>query len=164
MKRRTLLALAPGLLAFAFPEEGAREVWAAGCHLRWNTLDGVIHGVLKGPGQGWVCVGFNIRGELAGSLLVLAALTPDGLRVEEHIAQPPKHPERSSLGGKPGLEMASGSQDETGTTLEFRLKLVDDGLAPSLVPGEEVHLTLAWSREDDFDHHSAEREMVKVIL
>jgi hypothetical protein len=42
-----------------------------------------------------------------------------------------------------------------------------DPIDPSdvtLVPGSPTHLVLAWSHESDFDHHSADRDAVNVLL
>ena len=127
--------------------------------------DGVLHAEVRAPTGGWVAVGLNDRAELAGSLLVMAAVRDGELVVEEHIAQPPDHPRRQDLGGTPGLVSSEGHESEGATTVRFSLKLdTGDSVAPKLRAGDRIGLTLAWSRDDDFGHHSARRELVPVEL
>ncbi|MEZ4317466.1 MAG: DOMON domain-containing protein [Myxococcota bacterium] len=141
------------------------SVTAGGVTFDWSVEEGVLTGRASARAEGWVCVGFNARPQLAGSVLVLGAARPDGTSaVVEHIARPPRHPDRGEL-GTPGLLEATATEVDGTTTVVFRLRLdTGDGLAEGLEVGAFAHLTLAWSRSDDFDHHSAERVLVPVVL
>ena len=139
----------------------AGQASGASVQLTWEVRDGVVHGVARSTGPGWIAIGFNDRPMLAGSVLLMAA---EGRATEEHVAHPPNHPERR-LEGVPGL-LSSSVQREQGT-LVFRFSWridTGDGLLPALEPQHPVHLTLAWSRERDFGQHSAERTLVSTVL
>ena len=111
---------------------------------------------------GWVLVGFHNTQALAGSRLVMIAVTEAGPVLEEHLADPPRHSARASC------EMASlieATQTNGTTTSRFALPLnPGDASAPVLVPGQQTWMWLAWSREDNFEHHSVWREGVWVSL
>jgi hypothetical protein len=144
-----------------------RLVTAAGMKLRGSVVDGVLHAEVTAPTHGWVAVGVNTRPTLDGSVLVMAAVRQGVLVVEEHVAQPPNHPSRRSRGGVDGLLPGSVGAETTAptTTVRFALRL-DTGDSFSLRPAPDapLHITLAWSRDDDFGHHSAMRELVAVVF
>ncbi|MCB9676349.1 MAG: hypothetical protein H6737_14595 [Alphaproteobacteria bacterium] len=137
----------------------AGSVHGGGVDFAWVVEDGVLTGEASAATAGWVCVGFGARPGLAGSVLVMGAHGPQGSVVEEHVAQPPRHPRRVDLGEPPGLLEGRAEERDGRTTVRFRW-----ALDPALRVGEPVYLTLAWSHEDDFDHHSARRVEVEAVL
>ena len=139
----------------------AATVSGASMTLDYTVVDGVVHGTLTGPRAGWVAVGFNDRPELAGSVLLMAASTDQGTHVEEHVARPPRHPPRAEDGGVPGLIRAKLSVEGDRTLFRFQWSTATgDGWLSGLKAGAPLYITLAWSREADFQHHSAERTLV----
>ena len=142
-----------------------RHVAAGGMAFTWSIVGEHLVGRLEAPTTGWVAVGFNDEPALAGSRLVMSAVVDGALVIEEHVAQPPGHPTREALGGRSGLVTAAGQERDGRTTVDLILHLdPGDGLTPALARGQAIHLTLAWSHEDDFGHHSAMRTAVDVRL
>ena len=142
-----------------------QQVERSGMSVRWYVEGDELFVTMKAPTTGWVAVGFNTQPTLDGSLLILGAVENGKVRVEEHIAQPPKHPTRISLGGSNALRRFEAKEQDGETQVSFVLNLAArDRLAPALSLGALVHLTLAFSQEDDFDHHSIMRTSVQITL
>jgi hypothetical protein len=115
--------------------------------------------------SGWITVGFNTRSELQGARLVMGRVVAGRAHAEVHIAQPPRHVHRRTPEGRERVSDVSGQQAGGRTHVCFSMPLKpSDAEDVTLVTGAPVHLILAWSREADFDHHSAQRESVEVML
>jgi hypothetical protein len=143
----------------------AQQVERGGMSVRWYVEGGDLFVTMKAPTAGWVAVGFNTQPTLEGSLLILGAVEDGKVRVEEHIAQPPKHPTRISLGGRSALRRFEAQEQDRETQVSFVLGLsLQDQIAPVLSLGASVYLTLAFSQEDDFQHHSIMRTSVQITL
>ncbi|MFT5685345.1 MAG: hypothetical protein ACI8RZ_006296 [Myxococcota bacterium] len=140
----------------------AGEVTAAGVHVSWAVVGDALEVTTRAETSGWVLVGFHSRSALAGSRLVMAAVTDAGPRLEEHVADPPNHAARS-MGAV--ASMISVTEEGGTTTARFQVPLdPEDPTLPTLVPGQRTWLWLATSNHDDFQHHSARREGVWVSL
>jgi hypothetical protein len=86
-----------------------------------------------------------------------------------HIAKPPAHVHRQNEDGSERAQALTSAQalqqNQAHTEICFRMPLAaadDEDVA--LVPGETVHLILAFSHETDFQHHSARRDGITVTL
>jgi hypothetical protein len=166
VRRRT--ATAAGLMAVAGMQAApARELTrfasAAGVEFRW-ALDGrLLHGCLRARTRGWVTVGFNTRPTLDGARLVMGRVIDGNPQLEVHRAEPPRH--WRIAGSEHAVRTVGGVQELDFTRVCFAMPL--DPLDPSdvtLAAGMLTHLVLAWSHERDFDHHSADRGAVNVLL
>jgi hypothetical protein len=158
-----------GLLMISFNVDAAKKTVAAGVSFHWTTSHGELHGCIRAPTRGWIAVGFNPKGELAGARLVMARVVADKAQIEVHIAKPPAHVHRQNQDGSERAQaltsMQTKEQNQTHTEICFRMPLAaadDEDVA--LVPGETVYMILAFSHEADFQHHSAQRDGVKVTL
>lgn len=145
----------------------AARVAHAGVVFSWrfihaaNGEPAMLEGTLVGPASGWVLVGFGDGARLAGSRLVFAVAGQHGdAHLEQHLAVVPTH---HAIDPAPRLVRAS----RRGTTqrVTFRIEARGPDAAPvHLRPGADVFLTLAWSRDPDVQHHSAQREGRRVTL
>lgn len=136
--------------------EQQQTVTQADMTFHWRVEGDHLYGEIRGPGRGWVTVGFNDVPHLAGSRLIMGAVLEDGsVRVEEHVADPPRHHMTHQL-----YEGCGGVQDPDGTAITFALPLASDIVA--LEPGATYHLILAWSHSDDFNHHSTWRTSASI--
>ncbi|MFT4976635.1 MAG: hypothetical protein ACI8S6_002540 [Myxococcota bacterium] len=142
-----------------------RTATASGVTVSWHIEDGVLHAIAEADSPGWICVGLSDERSLGGTRLVMGWANQSRSGVEEHIAAPPDHAERVSLGRAPGLVTAEATQDGGRTVMRFSLRLdTGDERDPRLAEGAPVHLVLAWSHSDDLQHHSAERSAVDTTL
>lgn len=132
--------------------------------VRWWWEDDLLHFSLDAPTEGWVAVGLNGGSTLEGSLLLLCAVRERRAMCEEHIARPPRHPTRESLGGTPRLVSWSGGEARGRTCIHVVTRVNGDAVFPGARRGQAVYLTLAYSESDDFDHHSRMRSAVDAVL
>lgn len=170
MHRRTLLvsaamgSIAPAAITMA--AENARRVALGEMAFTWRHEADRLHGDLSAPGTGWLAVGFNDARRLEGTRFVIAAVADTPPRAEVHIALPPDHRTVEELTGRPsGLGDLTGRVEDGRSALSFSLPhRTADRFARDLSPGRPIHLMLAWSHAPDFDHHSAWRGHVDVVL
>jgi len=136
----------------------------AGVEFRWALQDGrLLHGCMRARTQGWVTVGFNTRPALDGARLVMGRVVDGRAQVEVHQAQPPRH--ARIAGSDDAVRVVGGTHEGSFTRLCFVMTLGPiDRSDVTLVAGATTHLVLAWSHERDFDHHSADRGAVDVVL
>jgi hypothetical protein len=137
---------------------------AAGVEFRWALQDGrLLHGCMRARTHGWVTVGFNTRPALDGARLVMGRVVDGRAELEVHRAEPPRHERIAGADG--AVRLVGGAQEDGFTRLCFVMPLGQiDGADVALAAGATTHLVLAWSHERDFDHHSADRGAVSVVL
>lgn len=146
-------------------EQGVRRATAAGVEFEWRIEGDVLKGRMSARTTGWVTVGFNRERDLRGTRLVMGYVQGGRTVVEEHIADPPDHRPKVSLGGTSGVLSASGVERDGTTTIDFELRLdTGDAFDVPLVPGRSYYATFAWSHEDDLYHHSASRSAIDLVL
>lgn len=138
--------------------------------MRWGFHRDRLFIEMAAPTMGWVAVGFNMRRQLSGSLLIMGAVLSTGIvHVEDHaILRVGEHQSRSALGEASLLANVSGSQARRGrahTQIQFSLPTSsNDNYMLLLTRGMDYHLIMAYSVETDFQHHSRVRIWEKVTL
>jgi len=159
-KRQFLsLTAALALPRMARATTGATNVIkAAGTLFEWHHADTRLVARLDAPTQGWIAVGFNARPGLRNTRFIIADVSTQPIRVEEHLALVPAHREIGALGLAPAIKDARGAFNGTHSQLWFSLAHEIPGPPPlDLGPGQTAHVMLAWSQARDFNHHSAWR-------
>lgn len=136
---------------------GAATLSGGGVDLTWAVEGRVLTAEVTAKTTGWVCAGFHDEPGLKGTSLILGAAVGEKSRVEEHLADPPNHAPVEALGAR--LLESDVVESSGRTTVRFRWRLRDDWKA-----GDTVYVTLAWSHEDDFGHHSARRVHRTLVL
>lgn len=168
MNRRAIfpLALLPALAmqtGAGMPAE--QRVTAGEMVFGWWHRDARLHGRLCAPGPGWLAVGFNTGRELRATRFVIAAVAPPDVRAEVRVALAPGHRRIEELGGRGDLRDVAGLVRGGRSRVRFSLPhRATDAHAVPLSPGSPVYLMLAWSHSPDFDHHSAFREHLELVL
>lgn len=140
------------------------SVEAGGMKFEWRFEGGKLLGTMRAPTTGWVAVGFNDDETLAGSRLIMARVVNGEVVAEEHIAQPPNHHDIRTLGAPQTLSELRGRANGE---VEIDFALDAGAVQPSgleLRPGQRVWLTLAFSDDPDFGHHSRFRTAQRVRL
>jgi hypothetical protein len=147
----------------AAASELARFASAAGVEFRWALDARALHGCMRARTRGWVTVGFNTQPTLDGARLVMGRIVDGRPEIEVHRARPPRH--ARIAGADLAVRIVGGAQEAGVARVCFVMPL--DPIDPSdvtLAAGSLTHLVLAWSHERDFDHHSADRGAVNVLL
>ena len=134
--------------------------------VRWEVKGDKISFELSAPEHGWVAIGFNDGKELKGTHLIMATVK-DGkaIALDYYIHAPGKYQPITELGGKGIVRDVDGDEGFSGTQIRFTLPLNHDAqYYLPLQEGKEYHLLMAYSMEDDFDHHSIMRTAVNIKL
>ena len=156
------------LLAFALPSTASewKTVAEKGFVLKYRFVDGDIEVEMRSPRRGWVAVGFNPKPGLTGTHLVMGAVRGEAVELSERkVLRPGEYPEVEALGGEKVVELKWGKENANGTVISFRMPAAyGDDFRHSLSPGSSIHLTLAYSMEDDFLHHSIMRTSIHTTL
>lgn len=137
-----------------------------GMTVTWHLEGERLHLTMKAPTQGWIAVGFNTVDELTGTNLIMGCVTNGEVTLSDrHILSPGHHQSIEKLGGTSAVQLISGQETDNETQIRFSLPLqVNDPWHLELKPGNQYHLLLAFSQEDDFLHHSMMRCAVKFSL
>jgi hypothetical protein len=153
-----------GLLATAPVSAGAITV--NGMSVQWAFHGDQIEFTLSAPSQGWLAIGFNESSALPGTYLVMGRVQDGAAEVVEHkTLAPGDYRPIYTLGGQASVSGVNGQETSAGTTVRFCLpQYVADGFHRKLSPGSRWSLLVAFSREDDFRHHSMMRTHLPVTL
>ncbi len=145
--------------------QAERTVARADVEFRWRVSGGLLHGCMRAATRGWITVGFNTTDGLSSARLVMGRLVNGHAQAQVHMANPPQHTHRPNSDGSERVSQVQGSFANGHTQLCFSMPLkAQDAQDLGLAQGQTVHLILAWSHETDFDHHSAQRGAVAIVL
>ena len=142
------------------------EISKNGMTVSWKIEGDVLQLSMKAPTDGWVAIGLNSVDELAGTNLIMGCVKDGNTSLSDrYILAPGKHQSIQDLGGTSAVKLISGQELASETSLEFTLPLhAPDQWHHELKPGKKYHLLLAFSRADDFEHHSMMRTAVEISL
>ena len=126
-------------------------------HLQWKAT---------APTDGWVAIGFNTKDELSGTNLIMGAVEQDYVTIDDRfIVKPGDHKSIIELGGSEALVQRTGAEENGKTSISFSIPLsVNDKFHHNLVEGKDYYVLMAFSQEDDFQHHSIMRTTIKLKL
>jgi DOMON domain len=118
------------------------------------------------PTNGWVAIGFNTNDELSGTNLIMGAVTQAVITMDDRfIIKQGDHKSIIELGGSDALTHRYGKEENNTTSISFSIPLsVNDKFHHNLVEGKEYYVLMAFSQEDDFQHHSMMRTTIKIKL
>ncbi len=135
----------------------------SGVSLSWQNGVVVFIAALRSPGTGWVAAGFDPVYRMEGANYVIAAVTPTGLVIEDHVGTGPTAHRRDR---RQDILMASGTVAGGQTTVEFVIPL--DSRDPEdkpLRPGQTYTVLLAYHRSSSsFTAAHTQRGVVRIIL
>lgn len=134
--------------------------------VEWKFVNDHIEFRMLAPTTGWVAIGFNTTPELTGTNLFMGAVANDKVRVDDrYILNPGNHKSIKELGGLEAVTHINGAESDDKTIIQFSLPAqAVDQYHINLEKGQSIHLLMAYSREDDFSHHSIMRTTTKIIL
>lgn len=145
-------------------ESPVKSVTVNGMTFQWRFDREQLNCIATAPTTGWVAVGFNTNDKLKGTNLIMGAIEQDFINIDDRfIVEPGNHKSITELGGSEALTQKGGEEKDGISTIWFSIPLsVNDRFHHDLTEGKEYHLLLAYSQEDDFQHHSIMRTSVKV--
>lgn len=121
---------------------------------------------LSAPTEGWVAVGFNQKNNIVHTNLIMGAVSKGQVKTEDFYVVGFGNPQPvTKLGGTSAINQVEGEELNGHTAIRFSIpKKAIDRYHYDLKPGEDLWLICAYSRADEFDHHSMMRQHVKVKL
>lgn len=153
-------------LPFAPTRPSMHEITKNGMTVRWAPTADSIRFELQAPTTGWLAIGFNQSSELTGNWLLMARVINGRAEVvEHHTLAPGNYQPIAQLGEAQVVQCVSGSETKGATTLAFSLPRNAAGrYQKSLASGSSWQMLLAYSRSDDFQHHSVMRTTTQLTL
>lgn len=132
----------------------------------WKIEGAFLHVSMSSPNQGWVAVGFNTADQLVGTNLIMAAVEKGkAVLSDRYIVAVGDHRSVADLGSRPTAKLVEGYENEQGTHITFSIPLKTmDKFHHVLEDGKTYYLLMAYSMEDDFQHHSMMRTSVMIRL
>ena len=151
------------LLAMTSPK---KHIQKNNMKVSWIFEGDLLSVELEAPTKGWVGIGFNVRPELPGSYLLMGHVVAGKAQVMEHhtLALGDYRP-ITELGAEARVKHVSGAESGGKTTIRFSVPIAADSpCVHELSEGRKLTLHMAYSREDDFQHHSMMRTAVQITL
>ncbi len=132
----------------------------------WYYNNDRIFFEMSAPTDGWVAIGFNSNRSITGTYLLMGHIVENQIDVSEHFTiSPGNYKPISDFGEAVQVSAESGIQNSTHTKITFSLPVKPaNTLARDLSPGLSYTMLLAYSQEDDFQHHSIIRTSINVKL
>ncbi|KAA3602849.1 MAG: hypothetical protein DWQ06_06670 [Calditrichaeota bacterium] len=122
--------------------------------------------LIKAPTKGWLAVGLNSENSIVGSDLKMFRVVSGKVEFEDQFTTGfGIHPQDSELGGTSNVKIISGSENEKFTEILFQIPMVSkDKFDFKIEPNKKFWLILAYSTEDDFQHHSIMRKHKEIEI
>ena len=143
-----------------------KKVLEDGMAVSWHFDDTNIHFEMSAPTSGWVTIGFNEASGIKYSYLLMGNVVNGKAYVVEHFSQSPgNYSPIENLGGTVQVWNISGQEEKGSTTIEFTLPIGrPTAYQKELLKGKKYHMIMAYSVDDDFQHHSIMRTSVEIQL
>jgi hypothetical protein len=156
-----------------------KSISSGGMTVQWRVEGAMLHCQMSAPTQGWLAIGFNTRDQLMNTNLIMGCVQrgaqqskgQDVVRVSDRfIVAPGLHKSISELNGTEEISNVHGMESlvdgRTQTTISFSMPLHahDTKHHQILAEGQQYTLLMAYSMEDDFQHHSTMRTSVPITL
>lgn len=134
--------------------------------VKWKIEAEVIHFEMEAPTDGWVAIGFNQTSSLTGTYLLMGRVKNGVAEVVEHYtAKPGSYQPIIQYGVPSQTTHISGTEAEKMTRLKFVIPMAAASkYHKNLLPGTPWTLLMAYSLDDDFQHHSIMRTSLDITL
>ncbi|WP_339815687.1 DOMON domain-containing protein [uncultured Imperialibacter sp.] len=137
-----------------------------GMEVSWTHRNNRVHFEMKAPTIGWVAIGFNEGDQLKNTYLIMGRVANNLATVKEHfVVEPGDYRPIETFGAPVLVDAIEGMENEEGTVIRFSLPVeAIDAYCKNLEPGTHYTLLMAFSLEDDFQHHSVMRTQTTIQL
>lgn len=145
---------------------GQETIQVEGMTFAYRIEDDVLRCELRAPTNGWTGVGFNSKNSIVGSDLLLFNVVDGKATSKDLYVKSLGNPMRDEdLGGKYSIELLDALEDEKSTVVRFVIPLNSgDPYDYAHELDKDFWLILAYSVEDDFEHHSRVRKHIPLQL
>jgi len=142
------------------------DIWKSGMNIKYEIEESVLTFTMSAPTDGWVAIGLNTEDRLAGSSFLIGRVVNGKAEVVDFYTRKAGDvPKVQELGGKTAVSNISGVENQQGTSISFDLaRFPDSKFHHQLTKGKTFYMHIAYSQEDDFDHHSMMRDKLQVIF
>ena len=147
-------------------KNGAKIVSKNQMNVSWHFGNERIYFEMSAPTDGWVTIGFNTQSGTTGAYLLMGNIINGKVNVVEHFTKSPgNYSPITKLGAESQVENIEGIEKNNNTLIKFSLpKKAFSKYQKDLLEGNEYNMIIAYSREDDFQHHSMMRTSEIVTL
>jgi hypothetical protein len=147
-------------------QEKMRTISQNGMKISWTYKNDRIFFEMEAQTDGWVAIGFNDQEGMAGTYLIMGNVINGKASVVEHYTiSAGNYKKFSDLGANNSVKDVQGSENKQHTKLQFSLPIKSSTqYSKDLSHEKEYIFLLAFSQEDDFQHHSIMRTSEEIIL
>lgn len=145
---------------------GQQTAKASGISFTYEVLGDDLKCTLSAPTNGWIGVGFNSKNSIVGSDLLLFNSVDGTFSSTDLFVKGAGNAVRDiDNGGKNTITLINGTESNSHTTITFSIPL-DSGDTNDFVHKvkKEAWLILAYSVDDDFEHHSRVRKHIPFVI
>lgn len=143
-----------------------KEITNNAMKVRWKIEQGFIYFELEAPTNGWIAIGFNESASLAGTYLLMGRIRNGKAEVVEHYTDKPgSYKPIVDYGVTSQTLSISGDEKADITRLKFAIPTAKSSkYHKQLSPDTKWSLLMAYSVDDDFQHHSIMRTSTEIKL
>ncbi|MFS4449706.1 DOMON domain-containing protein [Maribacter sp. 2307UL18-2] len=148
------------------PQDTIKKVRKNNMTVGWKMEKEYIHFEMEAPTNGWVAIGFNETKSLAGTYLLMGRIRNGKAEVLEYYTEKPgSYKPIADLGIPNRVISISGHEKGNLTKLKFSVPIGKSSkYHKQLSTDSKWTMLLAYSLDDDFQHHSIMRTSVNIKL
>ncbi len=154
------------LFSQCYSQTKMKTITKNGMTVSWEFKSNRIYFEMVAPTDGWVAIGFNNSESTTGNYLIMGKVENGKVTVEEHYTSSPGNYQTfAKLLVDSSVDNVEGLEINNKTTVKFSLPTISTNkYAKDLKEKNEYILLIAFSQEDDFQHHSIMRTSSKINL
>ena len=143
-----------------------KQIVKSGISLSWHYYEEEIFIEMTAPTLGWITIGFNTTQNMAGAYLLMGRVKKGVPEVVEYYTSSPGNYQSIETHGlTPKVNNIDGDEAQHNTTIKFSLPIKSSNkIQKDLSSGQKYVLIMAYSQEDDFQHHSIMRTSTTIVL
>jgi hypothetical protein len=147
-------------------KENMKTIDKNGMKVSWYFQNEQIYFEISAPTDGWITVGFNQNSGIQGAYLLMGNVINGKANLVEHYTiSTGNYKPITELGEISQVKNIEGEEKNNFTQMKFSLPVKTlNKYQKDLKPDMNYFMILAYSREDDFQHHSMMRTHIKVTL
>jgi DOMON domain len=137
-----------------------------GMNVRWSILENDINFTMSAPTCGWIAIGLNETSDISHTYFLMGRVRQGIPELVEHYTiSPGNYKSFADLGEPVSVTKIKGAETKSSTELSFTIPLIaKSNKARSIDAGKKYFVWLAYSREDDFQHHSMMRTSAEIVF